>query len=101
MSAPDERLASRALDVFEVVLVAPATAGYLWTLRNRPQEIEEVASETRQVPGEPSVGGPIEQVFRFRASQPGTYLITFELVRPWIGHAEAKRTFLVEVRPSE
>jgi inhibitor of cysteine peptidase len=99
MDANGDRVSVRQSEEFEVRLAATPTTGYSWQLVNSPPQIQPIGnSYVQSAQGQPVAGGSGVQVFRFRASQPGSYRLTFELKRPWESQAQQSRAIQVQVQ---
>jgi predicted secreted protein len=82
---------------FEVRLESTPTTGYIWEVAQLPETVELLGTEFEPSGGEPQAGAPGNQLFRFRAGQPGQYQIDFVLKRQWELEAIRSRTVSVQV----
>ena len=82
---------------FEIRLASTPSAGYTWQVENYPGELQLVDSATKAPTGAPTVGDPMLQMFRFRATAAGDYTLSFVLKRAWETTPLEGRTVRVRV----
>jgi predicted secreted protein len=82
---------------FEVELAAPATAGYVWSLRSPPTGLLLVANHFKHA-ATAAPGDSSRQVFQLRATQAGRFELQFELKRPWEPVANEARQIVIDAR---
>jgi predicted secreted protein len=70
-------------DEFTISLKSIATAGYVWKVESLPDAIQHLGTETGKPAEDSSPGDSTDQIFRFRAHEPGEYTLNFRLGRPW------------------
>jgi predicted secreted protein len=83
----------RTQDILVVRLAVQMGTGFSWQLRDNAHFTvlsHELGSSSASVPG-----GVSHQVFRLRASRPGSTRAEFRLVRPWEAEAPPQKTFEV------
>lgn len=69
---------------FELRLSATPSTGHTWRVVSLPEQVESLGSTFVQTgKNPPKPGAPVIQVFRFRATQPGSAEIKLELKRSW------------------
>ena len=68
---------------FDVTLPDQPGAGYRWVADPAPAGIELAAEKASGGDGGGRVGEALPRTFVFRALEPGTFRLTFRLVRPW------------------
>ena len=68
---------------FDVTLPDQPGAGYLWVADAPPAGVELAAEEASGGDGSGRVGEALPRRFVFRALEPGTFRLSFRLVRPW------------------
>jgi len=49
------------------------------------------------IPASPGIGGPVHQVFLFKADAPGTYTLDFQLKRAWEPIVREERHLVIKV----
>ena len=70
-------------EVVEVTMTDLPGAGYRWEVPAVPTGLAVVEDEWVQADPPPGVGAGRARVLRFRADQPGEYVVRLELRRPW------------------
>ncbi|MGO9579020.1 MAG: protease inhibitor I42 family protein [Desulfobaccales bacterium] len=85
-------------EILKIELPGRGGTGYSWSAEaSGAPFLKLVDQATRQVKeGRP--GGPVIQVWRFRAEKPGATEIKMAYFRPWEGVGQAKDRFLVKIR---
>ena len=89
-----------ALKVGNILLIelpGKSGTGYLWLVEETFAPYLKLMSEATQKVGESRLGGPVMQVWRFRAAQPGACEIKMAFYRPWEGVGKAVDYFLVKL----
>ena len=90
--------------MLQIELSGQAGTGYTWMVEAAgAPNLKLMDQTTRQLnegrPGEPvRVGGPVMQVWRFRAEQPGAGEIKLAYYRPWEGVGKAVDHFRLKLR---
>lgn len=84
---------------FEVTLKETSTSGYLWRVGVVPESMELLESLLDPPSRTSPVGAGGQRRFLFRASNPGTFTLTFELRREW--EKEPFRDYVVRVEVGE
>ena len=84
--------------ILEIELPGRGGTGYSWFAEDTGAPyLKLVDQATRQVK-ERRVGGPVIQVWRFRAEKPGATEIKMAYYRPWEGVGQAKDRFIIKIR---
>jgi len=95
-----------ALKVGNILLVelpAQSGTGYSWLVEETCAPYLELMDQTTRQPkedrpgGPVRVGGPVMQVWRFKAAQPGAGEIKMAYYRPWEGVGKAVDHFVVKL----
>ena len=68
---------------FEVTLPDQPGAGFRWVAEAVPAGVELAAEDASGGGGSGRVGEALPRTFVFRALEPGTFRLSFRLVRPW------------------
>jgi inhibitor of cysteine peptidase len=85
-------------DDFEVTLPDQPGAGYRWVAADVPAGVELAAENASGGDGSGRVGAALPRTFLFRAREPGTFRLSFRLVRPWESEGTAPaQTHEIEV----
>jgi predicted secreted protein len=74
---------------FEVTLPDQPGAGYSWVADAVPAGVELAAEDAPGGDGTGRVGQALPRRFVFRALEPGTFRLSFRLVRPWEAESTA------------
>jgi predicted secreted protein len=82
---------------FTISLQTIATAGYLWKIESVPKSVDFLGTENEKTAGDRKPGDSINQIFRFRAREPGDHEIKFALGRPWENEAIEAKAVTVKV----
>jgi predicted secreted protein len=86
-------------DILQVELPGKAGTGYSWSaVAAGAPYLKLISQDSRPVAGQPPLGGPVVQVWRFRAEKPGTALIKMSYYRPWEGVGKAVGHFSLKIR---
>ena len=82
-------------DVLRIELPARGGTGYSWFMEAIGSPcLKLISQDTREV-GERRPGGPLLQVWRFRAEQAGRRAIKMTYYRPWEGAGQAADHFVI------
>ena len=81
---------------FEIRLRSIPSSGYIWQVEACHESLSLIDVIYEQIAPQ-TVGGNVDQIFRFRASAKGSYVVTFVLKRTWEPSALESRRFIVEV----
>jgi len=68
---------------FEVSLPDQPAAGYRWVVDELPDGVALLAEDAPAGPGTGRLGEALPRTFRLQALAPGSFVLTFRLVRPW------------------
>ena len=99
-----QEIALKVGDIPLIELPGKAGTGYSWSVEETfAPYLKLLDQTTRQIQegrlGEPvRVGGPVMQVWRFKAAQPGACEIKMALYRPWEGVGKAVDHFRIKLR---
>jgi predicted secreted protein len=84
--------------LIELSLEEQAGTGYSWEFdRLDGQHFELLHTETRSLPDEHRVGGPVLKIWRLKAKNPGESRLALNYFRPWEGKDKAVKHFQVKV----
>jgi predicted secreted protein len=89
-----------ALKVGNILLIelpGKGGTGFSWVVEATGAPYLKLMSEATQKVGEPRPGGPVMQVWRFKAAQPGTTELKMAYYRPWEGVGKAVDHFRVKL----
>lgn len=72
-------------DVVSIALSYNAGTGYEWQCKAEPEGIVSLVGQKTedQAQGQEVSGGPLQDVFTFKAEKAGEVILTFELARSW------------------
>ena len=83
MDAQSEKIFAKLHEEFEIRLISVPSTGYIWQLETCPEQLQLLDTIYEHIEGQPTVGGSMTQIFRFRGTAPGQYEIVFVLKRQW------------------
>jgi len=90
-------IALKVGNILRIELPGKGGTGYLWLVEGTfAPYLKLMDQATRQVT-EGRLGGPVIQVFRFKAAQPGATEIKMAYYRPWEGVGKAVDHFRVKL----
>lgn len=84
--------------ILEIELPGRGGTGYQWSAVATGAPCLKLMSQTTRAVKEGRPGGPVIQVWRFRAEQPGAGEIKMAYFRPWEGVGQAKDHFHLKIR---
>jgi predicted secreted protein len=84
-------------NILRIELPGRGGTGYSWFADTFAPYLKLVDQATIQVK-EGRLGGPVIQVWRFRAEKPGATEIKMAYYRPWEGVGQAKDRFVIKIR---
>ena len=91
-------VALKAGNILRIELPGRGGTGYSWFAEETFAPFLKLVDQgTRQV-NEGRPGGPVIQVWRFRAEKPGVTEIKMAYFRPWEGVGQAKDRFRIKIR---
>jgi predicted secreted protein len=91
-------IALKVGNILQIELPGRGGTGYRWSAEATGAPYLKLMDQaTRQVK-EGRLGGPVIQVWRFKAEQPGATEIKMAYYRPWEGAGQAKDHFLIKIR---
>jgi predicted secreted protein len=83
--------------VLEIELPGSGGTGYTWSAVASGAPYLKLLSQTTRPDKKGRLGGPVIQVWRFKAEQPGTTEIKMAYYRPWEGVGKATDHFLIKL----
>lgn len=91
-------IALKVGNILQIELPGRGGTGYRWFAEDTfAPYLKLMDQATRQVK-EGRLGGPVIQVWRFKAEKPGATEIKMAYYRPWEGVGQAKDHFLIKIR---
>jgi predicted secreted protein len=84
--------------ILEIELPGRGGTGYQWSAEASGAPYLKLMSQTTRQVHEGRIGGPVIQVWRFKAEQPGATEIKMAYFRPWEGVGQAKDHFHLKIR---
>ena len=91
-------IALKVGDILLIELPGKAGTGYSWSAEETFAPYLRLLDQTTRQLREGRPGGPVMQVWRFKAAQPGTCEIKMALYRPWEGVGKAVDHFRIKLR---
>ena len=91
-------LALKVGSILEIELPGTGGTGYTWLEQATGAPYLKLMDQTTRQLKEGRLGGPVMQVWRFRAEQPGACEINMALYRPWEGVGKAVDHFRLKLR---
>ena len=85
-------------NILEIELPGRGGTGYSWFAEDTFAPYLKLVDQATQKAGERRLGGPVIQIWRFRAEKPGATEIKMAYYRPWEGVGQAKDRFLIKIR---
>ena len=83
--------------ILEIELPGQAGTGYLWLEQATGAPYLKLIDQTTRPDKQGRLGGPVIQVWRFKAEKPGTTEIKMAYYRSWEGVGTAKDHFLIKL----
>jgi inhibitor of cysteine peptidase len=83
--------------ILEIELPGIGGTGYTWLEQAAGAPYLKLLDQTTRPDKEGRMGGPVIQVWRFKAEKPGTTEIKMAYYRPWEGVATATDHFLIKL----
>jgi len=81
-------------DLIQIELPGMGGTGYLWHFRQFDRHyLQLLSEETRSLPAEGRLGGPVLHIWRLSAARPGRTEVSLDYYRPWEGVARAADHF--------
>jgi predicted secreted protein len=84
--------------ILEIELPGRSGTGYSWSAEAAGAPYLKLMSHTTRQVVEGRLGGPVIEVWRFRAEKPGATEIRMAYFRPWEGVGQAKDHFHLKIR---
>lgn len=84
--------------ILEIELPGRGGTGYSWSAEAAGAPYLKLMSQTTRQVVEGRLGGPVIEVWRFRAEKPGATEIRMVYFRPWEGVGQAKDHFHLKIR---
>jgi inhibitor of cysteine peptidase len=91
-------IALKVGNILEIELPGIGGTGYLWVEQATGAPYLKLVDQTTRPDKQGRLGGPVIQVWRFKAEKPGTTEIKMAYYRPWEGVVKATDHFLVKLR---
>jgi inhibitor of cysteine peptidase len=91
-------IALKVGSILEIELPGIGGTGYLWVEQATGAPYLKLVDQTTRPDKQGRLGGPVIQVWRFKAEKPGTTEIKMAYYRPWEGVGKATDHFLVKLR---
>jgi predicted secreted protein len=86
-------------DFIELALEMQTGTGYIWEFQRLGEKhFQVVHTGTKSLAKRNRMGGPMLQVWRLKALEPGDAALSLDYLRPWEGRAKAVNHFAVTVR---
>ena len=85
-------------NILEIELPGRGGTGYSWFAEDTFAPYLKLVDQATQKAGEHRLGGPVIQIWRFRAEKPGATEIKMAYYRPWEGVGQAKYRFRIKIR---
>lgn len=91
-------IALKVGNIFFIELPGTGGTGYLWSVEKTCAPYLKLMDHTTRQLKEGLPGGPVMQVWRFKAAQPGACEIDMAYYRPWEGLGKAVDHFHLKLR---
>jgi predicted secreted protein len=85
-------------NILRIELPGRGGTGYSWFAEDTFAPYLKLVDQATVQVKEGRLGGPVIQVWRFRAEKPGATEIKMAYYRPWEGVGQAKDRFLIKIR---
>jgi inhibitor of cysteine peptidase len=90
-------IALKVGSILTIELPGPGGTGYLWVEQATGAPYLKLMDQTTRPDKEGRAGGPVIQVWRFKAEKPGTTEIKMAYYRPWEGVGKAADHFFIKL----
>jgi predicted secreted protein len=94
-TANDDVLTGRVGAPVRILLESTPGTGAIWYAPVAPPHA--TIDSLDSISAGPGIGGPVQQVFLFRADAPGTYTLNFQLKRVWEPVVRRERHFVIQI----
>ena len=91
-------IALKVGNILQIELPGRGGTGYTWFADATGAPYLKLMSQTTRQVKEGRLGGPVIQVWRFKAEKPGATEIKMAYYRPWEGVGQAVDHFLIKIR---
>jgi predicted secreted protein len=91
-------IALKVENILVIELPGTAGTGYQWVAEATGAPYLKLLDQTTRQLKEGRLGGPVMQIWRFKAEQPGAAEISMAYYRPWEGVGTAKDRFRIKLR---
>jgi predicted secreted protein len=91
-------IALKVGNILQIELPGSAGTGYSWVAGETYAPYLKLMDQATRQLKEGRVGGPVMQIWRFKAEKPGVTEISMAYYRPWEGIAQAKNHFRIKLR---
>lgn len=91
-------IALKVGDILLIELPGKSGTGYSWLVEETFAPYLKLMDQTTRQLKEGRLGGPVMQVWRFKAAQPGACEINLALYRPWEGVGKAVDHFRLKLQ---
>jgi predicted secreted protein len=91
-------IALKVGDILRIELPGKGGTGYSWFAEANGAPYLKLMDQTTRQLKEGRVGGPVMQVWRFKAAQPGATEIKLDYYRPWEGAGKAVDQVIFKLR---
>ncbi len=91
-------IALKVGNILQIELPGRGGTGYTWLAEDTFAPYLKLMDQTTRPLQEGRLGGPVMQIWRFRAEKPGATEISMAYYRPWEGVGQAKDHFRIKLR---
>ncbi len=91
-------MALRVGDILQIELPGRGGTGYQWSVEDTFAPYLKLMDQTTRQLKAGRLGGPVLQIWRFKAEKPGATGVSMAYFRPWEGVKTAKDHFRIKLR---
>ena len=91
-------IALKVGNILQIELPGTGGTGYSWLAETTGAPYLRLMDQSTRQLKEGRPGGPVMQIWRFKAEKPGATEISMAYYRPWEGIAQAKNHFRIKLR---
>ena len=91
-------IALKVGNILQIELPGSAGTGYSWVAEDTCAPYLKLMDQATRQLKEGRLGGPVLQIWRFKAEKPGATEISMAYYRPWEGIGQAKNHFRIKLR---
>ena len=91
-------IALKVGNILQIELPGSGGTGYSWLAEETFAPYLKLMDQTTRQLQEGRLGGPVMQIWRFKAQKPGATEISMAYYRPWEGVGQAKDHFHIKLR---